>query len=68
MNSFLVSRRLCGSHQPERLSLCEGGPVEVVVEGAERMVVGHQPQLGARIPACAVRPDVAQDVFMPIDR
>ncbi len=41
-------------------------PVEMVVEGAEWMVVGDQPELGAAVPAGAVRPDVAQDVLMPV--
>jgi hypothetical protein len=38
----------------------------MVVEGAEWMVVGDQPELGAAVPAGAVRPDVAQDVLMPV--
>ncbi len=38
----------------------------MVVEGAEGMVVGDQPELGAAVPAGAVRPDVAQDVLMPV--
>jgi hypothetical protein len=38
----------------------------MVVEGAEWMVVGDQPELGAAVPTGAVRPDVAQDVLMPV--
>jgi hypothetical protein len=41
-------------------------PVEMVVEGAEWMVVGDQPELGAAVPTGAVGPDVAQDVLMPV--
>ncbi len=38
----------------------------MVIEGAKWMVVGDQPELGAAVPAGAVRPDVAQDVLMPV--
>ena len=40
-------------------------PVEVVVEAAQGVVVGDQPQLGAAVPRGAVRPDVPKDVLMP---
>lgn len=36
----------------------------MVVEGAEGVVVGDQPQLGARVPARAVGADVAQDILV----
>ena len=50
---------------PQGFDFGERRPVEVVVKGAEGVVVGHQPQLGARVAAGAVRPDVAQDVLVP---
>ena len=49
---------------PHRLGLGEGDSVEVVVEAAQGVVVGHQPQLGAAVPARAVGADVAQDVLV----
>ena len=49
---------------PESFYFCEGGSVEVVVEGAEGVVVGHQPQLRTRVAARAVRANVAKDVLV----
>jgi hypothetical protein len=53
-----------GDENAHGLELGERGPVEMVVEGAVRMVVGHQPQLGAGVTARAVRPNVTQDILV----
>ena len=54
----------CRVHQAQHLLVIQRVFLEVVVEGAQRVVVGDEPKLGARVPGCHVGAVVAQDVFV----